>query len=323
MLNNKPKIIAILGPTASGKSSLALKLAEKYNGEIVNADSRQVYKKMDIGTGKVSRDKISNFQFLRLCQGSGGQAISKQLYFCEKIRHHLLDVVNPDKPFSLAQYQRLAFRAIDDILKRKKIPIICGGTGLYIRAIVDNLDIPKVKPDSKLRQKLEKQTAAKLFSQLKKLDPKTAKIIDQHNKRRLVRALEVVLTKQTSFTELQKIQEPRYDVLQIGIKTDRQILRQRIEKRFKQMIKNGLIEETKNLLKKYPTNLPSMSGIGYSEIGQYLTGEISLDEAIQKAVARTYQYSKRQITWFKKNERIKWIDTSAQAVKLSSLFLKK
>lgn len=296
--SQKLKVVVILGPTASGKSSLAIKVAEKFDGEIVNADSRQIYKKMDIGTGKT--DSLGS-----------------------KIPHHLLDVISPDKPFSLAQYQRLAFRAIDDILKRKKIPIVCGGTGLYIRAIVDNLDIPKVAPDPILRQKMEKQTAAKLFAQLRKLDPKTAKIIDKHNKRRLVRALEVVIAKQTSFAELQKIKEPRYNALQIGIKTDRQILRQRIEKRFKQMIKDGLIDETKNLLKKYSSTLPSMSGIGYLEMGQYLAGEISLDQAIQKAVARTYQYSKRQMTWFKKDERIKWIDSPAQATKLSALFLKK
>ena len=229
----------------------------------------------------------------------------------------------PDKPFSLAQYQRLAILAIDDILRRKKVPIICGGTGLYIRAIVDNLDIQRVKPNIKLRQKLEKQTLAKLFSQLKKLDPKTAKIIDRYNKRRLVRALEVVLAKQTSFTDLQKTKKPRYEVLQIGIKTDRVILRQRIEKRFNQMIKKGLIEETKKLLKKYPTNLPSMSGIGYLKISQYLAGEISLQEAVNRAVARTYQYSKRQMTWFKKDERIKWIDSLRDAIKYSKLFLKK
>ncbi len=287
-----------MGPTASGKSSLAIKLAEKFKGEIVNADSRQVYKKMDIGTGKT--DSLGS-----------------------KVRHHLLDIVSPDKPFSLAQYQRLAFRAIDDILKRKKLPIICGGTGLYIRAIVDNLNIPKVKPDIKLRQKLEKQTVAKLFSRLEKLDPRTAKIIDQNNKRRLVRALEVVLTKCASFTELQKIKKPRYEVLQIGLKTERAILRQRIENRFKQMIKDGLIEEAKKLLSKYSPDLPSMSGIGYLEMGLYLSGEISLDVAIQKAVARTYQYSKRQTTWFKKDERIKWVTSPREAIKYSAIFLKK
>ena len=297
MIDSLPKIIVILGPTASGKSSLAIKLAKKIHGEIVNADSRQVYKKMDIGTGKT--DSLGSF-----------------------IPHHLLDVVWPDKPFSLAQYQRLAILAIDDILRRKKVPIICGGTGLYIRAIVDNLNIPKVKPNTVLRQKLEKQIAARLFFQLKKLDPKTAKIIDRHNKRRLIRALEVVLTKQTSFAELQKTKKPRYEVLQIGIKTDRQILRQRIEKRFNQMIKGGLIKETKKLLKKYPANLPSMSGIGYLEISRYLAGETSLDEATQKAVVRTYQYSKRQMTWFKKDERIKWIDSPREAIKYSASFLK-
>jgi len=298
MTQTLKKIIVILGPTASGKSSLAIKLAAKFKGEIVNADSRQIYREMNIGTGKT--DSLDS-----------------------KIRHHLLDIIAPNKLFSLAQYQRLAILAIDDILRRKKVPIICGGTGLYIRAIVDNLDIPRVKPNIKLRQKLEKQTLAKLFSQLKKLDPKTAKIIDRYNKRRLVRALEVVLAKQTSFTDLQKTKKPRYEVLQIGIKTDRVILRQRIEKRFNQMIKKGLIEETKKLLKKYPTNLPSMSGIGYLKISQYLAGEISLQEAVNRAVARTYQYSKRQMTWFKKDERIKWIDSLRDAIKYSKLFLKK
>jgi len=298
MLKSLPKLIVILGPTASGKSSLAIKLAAKFKGEIMNADSRQVYREMNIGTGKTDS-------------------------FSSKIPHHLLDVVSPDKPFSLAQYQRLAILAIDDVLRRKKVPIICGGTGLYIRAIVDNLDIPRVKPNIKLRQKLEKQTIAKLFSQLIKLDPITAKIIDQYNKRRLVRALEVVLTKQTSFTDLQKTKKLRYEVLQIGIKTDRVILRQRIEKRFNQMIKKGLIEETKKLLKKYPTNLPSMSGIGYLEISQYLAGEIPFQEAVNRAVARTYQYSKRQMTWFKKDERIKWVDSLRDAIKYSAIFLKK
>ena len=298
MTQTLKKIIVILGPTASGKSSLAIKLAAKFKGEIVNADSRQIYREMNIGTGKT--DSLDS-----------------------KIRHHLLDIIAPNKLFSLAQYQRLAILAIDDILRRKKVPIICGGTGLYIRAIVDNLDIPRVKPNIKLRQKLEKQTLAKLFSQLKKLDPKTAKIIDRHNKRRLVRALEVVLAKQTSFTDLQKTKKLRYEVLQIGIKTDRVILRQRIEKRFNQMIKKGLIEETKKLLKKYPINLPSMSGIGYLKISQYLAGEISLQEAVNRAVARTYQYSKRQMTWFKKDERIKWIDSLRDAIKYSKLFLKK
>ena len=298
MLKSLPKLIVILGPTASGKSSLAIKLAAKFKGEIMNADSRQVYREMNIGTGKTDS-------------------------FSSKIPHHLLDVVSPDKPFSLAQYQRLSFRAIDDVLRREKVPIICGGTGLYIRAIIDNLDIPRVKPNIKLRQKLEKQTIAKLFSQLIKLDPKTAKIIDQYNKRRLVRALEVVLAKQTSFTDLQKTKKPRYAVLQIGTKTDRVILRQRIEKRFNQMIKNGLIDETKKLLKKYPINLPSMSGIGYLEISQYLAGEIPFQEAVNRAVARTYQYSKRQMTWFKKDERIKWVDSLRDAIKYSAIFLKK
>ena len=298
MTQTLKKIIVILGPTASGKSSLAIKLAAKFKGEIVNADSRQIYREMNIGTGKT--DSLDS-----------------------KIRHHLLDIIAPNKLFSLAQYQRLAILAIDDILRRKKVPIICGGTGLYIRAIVDNLDIPRVKPNIKLRQKLEKQTLAKLFSQLKKLDPKTAKIIDRYNKRRLVRALEVVLAKQTSFTDLQKTKKPRYEVLQIGIKTDRVILRQRIEKRFNQMIKNGLIDETKKLLKKYPINLPSMSGIGYLEISQYLAGEIPFQEAVNRAVARTYQYSKRQMTWFKKDERIKWVDSLRDAIKYSAIFLKK
>ncbi|MBU4078319.1 tRNA (adenosine(37)-N6)-dimethylallyltransferase MiaA, partial [Patescibacteria group bacterium] len=165
----KPKIIVVVGPTASGKSDLAVEIAKKYNGEVVSADSRQVYKGMDIGTGKITQKEM---------QG---------------IKHYLLDVASPKTRFTVAQYQKKANQAIGEIIKKEKLPILCGGTGFYIQSIVDNIAIPKVKPDLKLRKNLEKQSAEELFEQLKKLDSERAKNIDKYNKRRLIRAIEIVL----------------------------------------------------------------------------------------------------------------------------------
>lgn len=303
-----PKIIVILGPTASGKSSLAVRLAKKFNGEIVNADSRQVYREMDIGTGKTN--EIEDLK-------RRGKTV-----YISGVRHHLVDVALPNKQFTLAQYQRLAFKVIDDILRRGKLPIIAGGTGLYVKAVVDNLDIPRVAPNKKLRNKLEKLSSRALFARLKKLDPKTAAAIDKHNRRRLIRALEVILAKKTSFKELQKTKKPRYEALQTGLKVPREILRKKIENRFNQMIKNGLVEETQKLLKNYNPDLPSMSGIGYNEIRQYLENKIALDQAVEMSVKRTYQYAKRQMTWFKKDQRIIWITDPKVSFKIIYDFLK-
>ncbi len=301
-MSRLPKIIAILGPTASGKTGLSLKLAKKFNGEIINADSRQIYKGMDIGTGKIIDKK--------------------------GIKHYLLDVAKPDEEFTLANYKKRAEAAIKNILKHGKVPFLVGGTGLYIQAVIDNLEIPAVLPNNKLRAELERdlQKAAKSkiknqkskildkwYKKLLKLDPGAAKVVDKNNPRRIIRALEVSLATGKPFSKLREKGEKIFDVLQIGITLPRKKLYERIDKRVDQMIKEGLARETKKLLKKYKPSLPSMSGIGYKEMGDYLNGNYNLGEAAQKIKFRTHAYARRQITWFKKDKRIKWVKNYKEA----------
>jgi len=292
------KLIVILGPTASGKSELSIELAKKFNGEVVSADSRQIYQEMNIGTAKVTKREMNN------------------------ISHYLIDIIKPDQEFTLAQFKQKAIRIIKDIQKRGKIPFLVGGTGLYIQSIVDNLDIPDVKPNKKLRDGLEKLSNQELLSQLKKLDPDTANSIDFHNKRRLIRALEVCLITKKPFSKQKKKGKKLFDTLQIGISLDKKTLEQRISQRADKMIKKGLIKEVGNLLIRYKTSLPSLNSIGYTEIIQYLENKISLDQAKSLINQHSLQYAKRQITWFKRDKRIHWIQNENQAEKLIKNFLK-
>ncbi len=319
-MSNLKKLIVILGPTASGKSELAFKLANEFNSEIINADSRQIYKEMLIGTGspiKIESGKIKmendNVKF-------------KNKYIApiiiENIPHFIFHIINPNEKFSVAEYKKLAVKIIKDIHKRGKLPILVGGTGLYISSIIDNLEIPKALPSLKIRNKLEKESVKKLYARLQKVDPKSANIIGPSNKRKLIRALEVYKITGKSFSSQQKKGKPIFSSLQIGIKIDRDELYKKIDQRVDQMIKNGLIEETKNLMKKYAANLPAMSGIGYKEIGQYLEGKESLKKAAQKIKFRTHQYARRQMTWFKRDGRINWVESYEEADKLVSDFIK-
>lgn len=283
-----PKIIVILGPTASGKTDLGLRLAKKLNGEIVSADSRQVYKKMDIGTAKP-------------------EGVWRKNYMVQNVSHHLMDIIDPGEDFSLADYKTLALKSIKDILKRKKLPIVVGGTGLYIRALVDNLDIPKVEPSKKLRKELAKKKLPELAAMLKKIDPATAKKIDLQNPRRVLRALEVFILSGESFLTQSTKSKPIFDALEIGLDLPREELRARIDARVDKQMKDGLLEETKKLSKKYSWNLPSMSGIGYKQMGFYLRGETTLDEAINILKRDTRRYAKRQMTWFRRDKKTQWI----------------
>jgi len=294
-INNK--LIVILGPTASGKSKIAIKLAKKFNGEIISADSRQIYKEMNIGTAKITKKEMEN------------------------IPHHLINIIKPNQEFTLADFKKRAIKIIEDIQKRNKIPFLVGGTGLYIQAIVDNLQIPEVKPNKKFRLKLEKETNQELYNQLKKIDPQALKVIDVNNKRRMIRALEVYLSTGQEFSK-QKTKKPAlFDVLQIGLKQDNKILDKKIIKRIDQMIKNGLLIEIKKLIKKYGTKPYSMSGIGYKEIISYLKKEISLEQTKELINIHTRQYSRRQMSWFRRDKQIKWIKNYQEAKKLIQNFL--
>jgi tRNA dimethylallyltransferase len=359
MSTAKPKLIVILGPTASGKTELALALAKKFGSEIVSADSRQIYKEMNIGTAKPFCFPVSFPPARHASQGEAGRRKRESSLSLRGARsplaaerqsnlvipHHLINIIRPDQDFTLSQYQKLAIKTIKDIQKQGKIPFLVGGTGLYIKSIVDNLKIPQVKPDKKLRQKLEKLTEKQLFQKLKKIDPAVLDFIDPNNKRRLIRALEVCLLTKKPFSQQREKGEELFDVLQIGLKISKEELKKRIEQRTEKMLEAGLVDEVKNLLKKYSPDLPSMSGIGYREIIQYLlssqkaapflslrgapplTGRRSnlassdLSQAKQLIIQRTYQYAKRQMTWFKKDKRIKWIKNSKEAEKLVRKFI--
>lgn len=311
-----PKIIVILGPTASGKTALGLNLAKKFYGEIVSADSRQVYKKMSIGTDKPKGEwKIDEVK------KSIKSLKSKKVFLVEGIPHYLVDIVEPDEEFTLADFKKRAVACCRDILKRKKVPIIVGGTGLYIWSIVDNLDIPKVAPDVDLRNKLEKKSLSELVEDLKKIDPIAANNIDLKNPRRVIRALEVCLSTGKPFSEQRKVGKSLFDALQIGISHPKEVLFERINKRIDEQIQYGLVDEVKKLVTEgYSWDLHSMSSLGYKEMGEYLRGEATRSKAIEKFKNKTRHYAERQITWFKRDKRIVWLsenvfETSAKEVK--------
>ncbi len=304
-MSTLPKLIIILGPTASGKTGLSLKLAKKFSGEVVNADSRQIYKGMDIGTGKIEADKRRYKRGLTQITAGG-------------VVHHLLDIVSPDKEFTLAYYKKKAVAAIKNILKRGKVPFLVGGTGLYIQSVVDNLEIPAVPPNKKLRVQFEKEikkpgALAKWYKKLLKLDPGAVDVVDKNNPRRIIRALEVCLATGRPFSKLREKGEPLFNVLQIGITLPREKLYENIDQRVEQMIKDDLVGETKKLLKKYKPDLPSMSGIGYKEAEDYLNGVYGISEAAQRIKFRTHAYARRQMTWFRRDKRIKWIRNYKEA----------
>ncbi len=287
------KIIVILGSTASGKSELAAKLAKKFGGEVISADSRQIYKGMNIGTGKITK--------------RGAQSIS----------HHLLDVTSPKRIFTVVQYRKLAIIAIEKVFKKGKVPIICGGTGFYIQAVIDGITIPEVKPDPLLRSNLNKLKTEELFKRLKKLDPKRVKTIDKNNKRRLIRALEIVIKTKKPIPSLKKSPIP-YPVLMIGV---RRKTKNRIAKRTNEMFKRGLEKEVRTLVGKYGWT-QALQTIGYKEWREYFEGKISEKEVKNLIILHTRQYAKRQMTWWRADKRIYWIKNQKEAERLTKDFLR-
>ncbi len=291
-----PKIIVILGPTASGKSALAVKIARKFNGEVISADSRQVYKGMDIGTGKVTEKEMAG------------------------VPHHLIDVTSPKKVFTVSQYKKLAAKKIGEILKRSKLPIICGSSGFYIQSVVDNIIIPSIKPDKKLRAKLMQKSTGELFEQLKKLDPRRAKSIDKHNRYRLVRALEIIIKSGKRVPPI--ISKPTYEPLFIGIKRNKKELKKLIKERLLKRLKEGMVKEVIGL-KKAGVRYERLEdfGLEYRYIAYYLQNKLNYDDMVKKLQMEIEHYAKRQLTWFKKNKRIKWITNEKEAGKLIRGFL--
>lgn len=279
-----PKLIIILGPTASGKSDLGVTLAKEFDGEIINADSRQIYRDMIIGTAS---------------------PIAHAAGTVDGIRHHLFNFVSPREYFSVAEYKSHAVATVQDIGQRAKIPFLVGGTGLYIWVIVDNLMIPEVPANPALRAELESQNTEKLLEELKEKDPEAVPLTDK-NKRRIIRALEVILATGKKFTKVRKPGEKLFETLRIGLSLPMDELDKRIQSRAENMLRDGLIEEVEGLLKKYPPDLSAFDSPGYREFIQYIQGNLSLSEATDQFIRAHKQLARRQMKWFKRDKRIQW-----------------
>lgn len=283
-------LVAIVGPTAAGKTALSIALAGLCDGEIISADSRQIYRGMDIGTAKASFEERA------------------------AVPHHLLDIVRPDEILTLAEYQRLAYASIADIQAHGRVPFLVGGTGQYIAAVLEGWSIPEVAPQPDLRKQLEAHVAAQgaeaLHVRLAGLDPLAASRIDYRNVRRVIRALEVCIATGRPISELQAKYPPSYRILQLGITRPRPLLYERIDRRVDAMLSAGLVDEVRMLAAcGYSWELPAMTGIGYRQIGQYLRGELTLDEAIAAIKKATRRFVQQQYNWFRLTDpAIRWLD---------------
>ena len=287
----KQKVIVICGPTASGKTGLSIELAKKINGEIVSCDSMQIYKDMTIGTAKPVEEEM---------QG---------------IKHYLIDCVSPDIRYSVADYKKDAIKAIKEILRNGKVPIVVGGTGLYVESLVYGIEYNEIKVDLKYREELEqiieKEGLNTLYEEARKIDPDAIKKVSENDKKRICRILEIYNSTGKTKTELEiesRRNGPEFEYILFGITMDREKLYERINKRVDIMIQNGLIQEVKTLLDKYKEFPTAMQGLGYKEVVEYLNGNYTEEEMIEKIKMETRRYAKRQLTWFRKYKNIIWID---------------
>jgi tRNA dimethylallyltransferase len=285
-------LIAIVGPTAIGKSDLALNLAEKMNGEIINSDSRQIYRFMSIGTAKPPPEDL------------------------RRVPHHLIDIVNPDEDYSLSIYQESANKIIEDTFKRSKVPFLVGGTGQYVWSVIEGWQVPEVKPDYEFRKQLEERVAKEgwecLFEELQRVDPLAAQTIMPTNVRRVIRALEIYKHSHKPASRLWRKKGTSFKSIIIGLTMERKALYEKIDGRVDRMIGAGLVDEVRRLLTMgYSIDLPAMSGIGYRQAAMYIEGKLPLDEAIAQIKTETHRFARRQYTWFKlTDQRINWFDVN-------------
>ena len=288
---DKPKVMVICGPTASGKTALSIELAKKINGEIISSDSMQIYKDMDIGTAKPSKEEMQGIQ------------------------HYLLDFVEPSQRYSVAEFKKDAEKAIEEILQKGKTPIIVGGTGLYVDSLIYGIEYQTIEFDEQYRKQLEerveKEGLETLYNEAKKIDPQAIEKISLNDKKRILRILEIYKATGKNKTE-QEIESRKngvkYDYKVFAINMDREKLYERINKRVDIMIENGLIEEVEKLLEKYKEFPTAMQGLGYKEVVEYLQGKVSKEEMIENIKRETRRYAKRQLTWFRKNKQTIWIE---------------
>jgi len=285
-------LIAIVGATATGKTSLGIELALRFDGEIVGADSRQVYRHMDIATAKPTVEERS------------------------RARHHLVDVADPGEPFSLGRWLELAQAALEDIWSRGKQPLLVGGSGQYVWALLEGWRVPRVPPQPQLRAEMERRPPEALFDELRRVDPQAAAAIDGRNLRRVVRALEVYAATGKPLTFWRTKEPPEFDSLILGLRLPRDELYRRIDERVEGMVRRGLVDEVRRLLDMgYGRELPSMSGIGYAEISAYLAGEMDQPTAVARIKTGTHRLARHQNSWFKESDpRIRWIEASEGAL---------
>jgi tRNA dimethylallyltransferase len=288
---NYPPLLVIVGPTAVGKTALSLDVASRFEGEIVSADSRLLYRGLDIGTDKPSAENR------------------------RQIPHHLIDICQPDERISLGQYQRLAYSAIDEIHERGRLPVLAGGTGQYVHAVVEGWSIPAVAPQEELRKALLKLGQVELARWLSALDPHSARKIEHRNVRRVVRALEVTLVKGVPMSTLQKRKKPKLDIKQLGLTGSRTSLYQRVDIRVDAMMRSGLLDEVKSLRDQgYDRHLSSMSGLGYRQLLAFLHGEYTLDEAVERIKFETHRFIRQQSNWFRLDDpNITWFDVEKES----------
>lgn len=294
LMASKQKVLAIVGPTCTGKTALSIRIAKELGGEIICADSRTIYKYFDIGTAKPTEEER---------QG---------------VPHHLIDVADPAENFTAAQFRELGAKAIEEISSRNKLPIVCGGTGFYTRALLEGLSIPAVPPQEELRKQLACQADEKgndfIFEKLCQLDPETAIRLNPNDRFRVIRALEVCLTTGKRFSELAGTRELPYETMWIGLTvTDRSNLRALIEKRLAEQMQMGMLEEVKNLLAQYGRSQKIMNTVNYRDLTAYLAGEQTMENALEGAVRHNYQLARRQMMWFKSNPEMNWFYTDETA----------
>ncbi len=293
---NKAKVIVVIGPTSIGKSDIAIEIAETLHSEIISADSRLVYRYMDIGTAKPSRDELNT------------------------VKHHFIDVIDPDDKYSVAEYKDNVYSLIKILHRDNMVPVIVGGTGQYVWALLENWQFVKHETDFELRENLLKRAANgdDLYSELMDKNPERAEKIDPRNVRRVVRALELEYGNKSQ-SEIQKM-EPFFDYYIVGLTSSREYLYKRIDSRVDNMVSHGLIKEVEDLLKRYPDDLPSLSGIGYKQIIEYLNGKSTLDEAILSVKTNTHRLARMQYNWFKlSDERIHWYDIEVEGYRSNIL----
>lgn len=304
---NKPKVIVIAGPTASGKTSLSIELAKRINGEIISSDSMQIYKDMTIGTAKPTTEEMDG------------------------IKHYLIDFVSPDKRYSVAEFKKDAENAIEDILTKGKIPIVVGGTGLYIDTLIYGIEYPEINFDENYRNELMRIADSeggleKLYKEAKSIDEDAVKKISPNDKKRITRILEIYKATgktKTEFEKLSRENDVKYDYKVFAINMDREKLYERINLRVDLMIEQGLVEEVEKLVKKYKDFPTAMQGLGYKEVVEFFEGKLTQDEMIDKIKQESRRYAKRQLTWFRKNKDIIWIDGLEEKEKNIELIINK